>query len=67
MDDKLKQDVERAVKSDLKMLQNNVIFFGETAGEIYVSSTLGMEDGPNKELMKGQYIEHYQEKVKQLL
>lgn len=74
----LQKDVEVCAKEALHTIKENIEQQAEYYAEKYVSSTLGMYDDHMvagnvdidkgaKENIKKQYIEHFTEKVKELL
>lgn len=62
----IEKDVNNAIKSNIAMNRDNIYSDAENAAEVYVSSTLGLEDDDcKKEEIKRLYIDVYTEMIKE--
>ena len=62
----LQLDIQSKINKSIKDIRGSIYEQAEKNAEIYVSSTLGLEDDV-KASIKNQYIEHFIESVRELI
>lgn len=55
----MQNDILEAVKRTKGFVRDRVIEYAEQSAEVYVSSTMGLEDGEEKQRIKNEYIEEF--------
>lgn len=63
----LEQNIRRQVRSCLNAMKSHINQLAEQHAEVYVSSTLGLEEGEEKENTKKQYIEEFVIELRKLI
>ena len=65
--DHMRIDIEANTSRVKDLVDIQITEYAEQNAEVYVSSTLGMEEGEEKQAKKNEYIDNFISKLKQIL